>query len=144
MRRLLILVVRLGPRGTGADRAQAPSQSLAGLWDAAVVVNGLEIPFRFEIAGAGAAISGSFFNGDEKVTSTGGKFENGSLTLNFDHYATAVEASLVNGRLAGIYNRATGFYPFYAKRFTPPAAFPNEVPQIDGLWTDRQRQQQQG
>lgn len=120
-----------------ALQAQAPasSQSLAGLWDAAVVVNGLEIPFRFEIAGAGAAINGSFFNGDEKVTSTGGKFENGTLTLNFDHYATQIEAGLVNGRLAGVYNRATGFYPFYARKFTPPAAFPNEVPAIDGLWT---------
>jgi thiol-disulfide isomerase/thioredoxin len=135
MRRLLTLVIALAFAVPAPTRAQAPSQSLAGLWDAAVVVNGLEIPFRFEIAGADASISGSFFNGDEKVTSTGGKFENGALTLNFDHYATQIEAGLVNGRLAGVYNRATGFYPFYAKRFTPPAAFPNEVPAIDGLWT---------
>jgi thiol-disulfide isomerase/thioredoxin len=115
-----------------AVRAQAPAPT--GLWDAAVVVNGLEIPFRFEIAGNGSNVSGWFFNGDEKVLSTGGKFENGALTLNFDHYATSVEATLVNGRLAGTYNRATGFYPFYARRFAPPAAFPNEVPAIDGLW----------
>ena len=56
------------------------------------------------------------------------------MTLNFDHYATSVEASIVNGRLAGIYNRGASFYPFYAKRFSPPTAFPNDVPQIDGLW----------
>jgi thiol-disulfide isomerase/thioredoxin len=126
-----------------AARAQAPASAKgageagsapAGLWDAAVVVNGLEIPFRFEIARNGSAVSGWFFNGDEKVLSTGGTFENGTLTLKFDHYATSVEATLVNGRLAGTYNRATGFYPFYAKRFAPPAAFPNEVPAIDGLW----------
>jgi thiol-disulfide isomerase/thioredoxin len=133
MKRLLALAFTLA-LASSALHAQAPSQSLAGLWDAAVVVNGLEIPFRFEIAGSGPAISGWFFNGDEKVASTGGKFENGALTLNFDHYATALEASLVNGRLAGVYNRAAGFYPFYAKRFTPPAGFPNEIPQIDGLW----------
>jgi thiol-disulfide isomerase/thioredoxin len=133
MKRLLTLAFTLA-LASSALHAQAPSQSLAGLWDAAVVVNGLEIPFRFEIAGSGPAISGWFFNGDEKVASTGGKFENGALTLNFDHYATALEASLVNGRLAGVYNRAAGFYPFYAKRFTPPAGFPNEIPQIDGLW----------
>lgn len=113
--------------------AQTPA--LAGLWDAAVVVNGLEIPFRFEIAGAGNAVSGAFFNGDEKFASTGGSYENGTLRLNFDHYATQVEAALVNGRLSGVYNRATGFYPFYATRFTPSPAFPNEVPQIGGLWT---------
>ena len=134
MRRLLIVLFAL-TLAAPALRAQAPQQSLSGLWDAAVVVNGLEIPFRFEIAGDGAAISGSFFNGDEKVTSTGGKYENGSLTLNFDHYATQIEAGLVNGRLAGVYNRAQGFYPFYARKFTPSNVFPNEVPQIDGLWT---------
>jgi thiol-disulfide isomerase/thioredoxin len=132
MKRLLIAVVALTIAAPALTRAQTPA--LAGLWDAAVVVNGLEVPFRFEIAGAGSAVSGSFFNGDEKVTSTGGKIENGVLTLNFDHYATSVEASLVNGRLAGTYNRATGYYPFYAKPFAPPTAFPNEVPKIDGLW----------
>ena len=115
-----------------AARAQTPSP--AGLWDAAVIVNGLEIPFRFEIAANGSSVSGWFFNGAEKVVSTGGKFVDGSLELDFDHYATSVQASLVNGRLAGTYNRASGFYPFYAKRFTPSAAFPNEVPAIDGLW----------
>jgi thiol-disulfide isomerase/thioredoxin len=132
MKRILLAVMALTLAIPSPGRAQAPSP--AGLWDAAVVVNGLEIPFRFEIAGSGDAISGWFFNGDEKVASTGGKFENGALTLNFDHYATAVEASIVNGRLAGIYNRGTTFYPFYARRFTPPTGFPNEVPQIDGLW----------
>ena len=121
MTRLLGLVLALALAAPALTQAQAPSPSLSGLWDAAVVVNGLEIPFRFEIAGSGDSISGWFFNGDEKVLSTGGKFENGTLTLNFDHYATAVEATLVNGRLAGTYNRATGFYPFYAKRFAPAA-----------------------
>ncbi len=132
MKRLPIAVFALLLAAPALTRAQG--QSITGLWDAAVVVNGLEVPFRFEISGTGATLAGSFFNGDEKVTSTAGKFENGALTLNFDHYATTVEASVVNGRLAGIYNRATGYYPFYAKPFTPPAAFPNEVPAIDGLW----------
>jgi thiol-disulfide isomerase/thioredoxin len=135
MKRLMIVIVALVLSVPVLTRAQAPSPSLSGLWDAAVVVNGLEIPFRFEISDSGGATSGWFFNGDEKVTSTGGKFENGSLTLNFDHYATQIEAGLVNGRLAGVYNRATGFYPFYARKFTPSNVFPNEVPQIDGLWT---------
>ena len=134
MRRLFTIAFALSVLAP-AVRAQAPAQSLSGLWDAAVVVNGLEIPFRFEIAGTGPSINGSFFNGDEKVTSTGGKYENGTLTLNFDHYATQIEAGLVNGRLAGVYNRAQGFYPFYAKKFAPSNVFPNEVPQIDGLWT---------
>ena len=137
MKRLSIVVVALLALAAPAF-AQGSGQagySPGGLWDAAVVVNGLEIPFRFEIATAGSNVRGWFFNGEEKVESTGGKFENGVLVLNFDHYATSLEASLVNGRLAGTYNRASGFYPFYARRFAPPAAFPNEVPSIDGLWT---------
>jgi thiol-disulfide isomerase/thioredoxin len=125
----VLIAVLLAPLGAGAQ-----SGGPAGLWDAAVVVNGLEIPFRFEIAANGSDVSGWFFNGEEKVVSTGGKVENGSLLLNFDHYATSLEASLVNGRLAGTYNRATGVYPFYARRFAPSPAFPNEVPAIDGLW----------
>lgn len=86
-----------------ASSPRAQSQSPVGLWDAAVIVGGLEIPFRFEVTASGSAIAGSFFNGDEKVTSTGGKFEQGSLVLNFDHYATSLEAGFVNGRLAGTY-----------------------------------------
>jgi hypothetical protein len=53
--------------------AAAPSlmaQSLAGLWDATVNVNGLDVPFRMELSGVGQGIQASFFNGDEKVTST--------------------------------------------------------------------------
>jgi thiol-disulfide isomerase/thioredoxin len=134
MKRLFTVAIVLA-LAAPALNAQTPSTSVAGLWDAAVVVNGLEIPFRFEIGGSGSSITGSFFNGDEKVTSTGGKFENGALTLNFDHYATQIDAVVLNGRLTGVYNRATGFYPFYARKFAPPAQFPNEVPQIDGLWT---------
>jgi thiol-disulfide isomerase/thioredoxin len=136
MKRLFVIVALLvSATPAFAQGSGEAGSSPAGLWDAAVVVNGLEIPFRFEIATTGSNVSGWFFNGDEKVVSTGGKFENGSLVLNFDHYATSLEASLVNGRLAGTYNRAAGYYPFYAKRFTPPAGFPNDVPAIDGLWT---------
>src|SRR5213594_1585015 len=99
----------------------ATAQSVAGLWDATVIVNKNEIPFRFEIAGSGAAIKGSFFNGDEKVTSTSGTFENGSLTLSFDEYGSKLEATLKDGRLEGQYSRGTrgAPYPFQAKRFAP-------------------------
>ena len=51
------------------------AQSLDGLWDAQVKVNGLDIPFRMEFSGTGSAISGSFFNGDQKVTSGSGQFD---------------------------------------------------------------------
>jgi thiol-disulfide isomerase/thioredoxin len=117
--------------------ARVEAQSISGLWDASVVVNGgIEIPFRFEIAGSGTAIKGSFFNGDEKVTSTTGSFENGALTLSFDEYGTKVEATLKDGRLEGQYSRGTrgAPYPFQAKRFAPAPVGDAPIPPIAGLW----------
>jgi thiol-disulfide isomerase/thioredoxin len=119
-----------------AVSSPAAAQSLAGLWDATVVVNKLEIPFRFEIAGDGAAVKGSFFNGDEKVTSTSGSLENGTLTLTFDEYGTKLIATVKDGAIEGEYNRGTrgAPYPFQAKRFTPVVVGDTNIPSIAGLW----------
>ena len=61
--------------------SRAGAQSVNGLWDATVLVNNgaLEIPFRFELSGSGSNVKGSFFNGDDKVTSTTGSLQNGKL-----------------------------------------------------------------
>ena len=61
--------------------ASAAAQPLSGLWDAKVSYNGLEIPFRMEFSGAGSDVSGSFFNGDAKVTSNSGRLD-GELSWN--------------------------------------------------------------
>ena len=117
--------------------APAAAQSLNGLWDATVIVNnGIEIPFRMELSASGAEAKGSFFNGDEKVTSTTGKFEHGALTLSFDEYGTTLEATLKDGRLEGQYARGTrgAPYPFQAKKFAPVPVGDTKIPQIAGLW----------
>jgi thiol-disulfide isomerase/thioredoxin len=115
----------------------AQAQVLAGLWDATLVVNDVDVPFRLEIAGTPPAISGSLFNGDDKVTSTSGRFENGALVLSFDEYETKLEATYKDGRLEGQYSRGTrgAPYPFTAKRFAPVQADAGNVPSIAGLWT---------
>lgn len=116
----------------------AGAQSVNGLWDAAVLVNNgsLEIPFRFELSGSGSNVKGSFFNGDDKTTSTSGSFENGKLTLSFDELGTTLEATLKDGRLAGEYSRGTrgAPYPFQAKHFTPVQVGETNIPSIAGLW----------
>ena len=116
--------------------ASARAQSLNGLWDATVIVNSVEIPFRLELSSTGTGAKGSFFNGDEKVTSTTGSFENGALALSFDEYETKLEATLKDGRLEGQYSRGTrgAPYPFQAKRFTPVKVDAANVPSIAGLW----------
>lgn len=108
----------------------AIAQSIDGLWNATVIVNGLDIPFKFECADDGC----SFFNGDEKVTSTSGRFTEGTLALNFDHYGTKLQASLKDGVLEGKYGRPNREYPFRATRFTAPPAVQGEIPSIDGSW----------
>jgi thiol-disulfide isomerase/thioredoxin len=117
---------------------RAAAQSISGLWDATVTVNNgaLEIPFRFEISGSGSNVKGSFFNGDDKTTSTSGSLENGRLTLNFDELGTKLEATVKEGRLEGQYSRGTrgAPYPFAARRFTPASAGEANVPSIAGLW----------
>ena len=117
-------------------RITAQSASPAGMWDATVTVGGVEIPFRMEFSGAGSAVKGSFFNGDEKITSTTGAFQNGSLTLSFDEYGTSLDATLKDGVLDGQYARGTrgAPYPFHAKRFVPAQTSESSVPAIAGLW----------
>jgi len=99
------------------------AQSLSGLWSATVTVNDLEIPFRMEFSGVGSSIQGCFFNGDDQVPSTSGHFENGTLVLNFAHYATELRATLKDGLLQGEYGSARRTYPFKTA-----------VPSIAGLW----------
>src|SRR3979411_2455612 len=85
----------------------AVAQPVNGLWDATVLVNNgaLEIPFRFELSGSGSNVKGSFFNGDNKPTSTSGTIQNGALSLHFDELGTTLESTLKYGQLDGQYSR---------------------------------------
>lgn len=116
--------------------APAPDTlSLAGRWDATIVVNDLEIPFAFEIADDGQTVQGTFFNGELRITSTGGRFDDDTLSLAFDQYATSIEASYANGQLEGRYERgARRSYPFHARPATPIEAASAEAPSIAGVW----------
>jgi thiol-disulfide isomerase/thioredoxin len=116
----------------GSNTGQA--QTLTGMWDATVVVNELSIPFSFQIAQRGTEVSGSFFNGDEKVTSRSGLMKDGQLILTYPEYGATLMASVKNGQLEGQYVRASWTpFAFHARRFTPPPA-PKGVPDIAGLW----------
>src|SRR5579872_7342957 len=112
----------------------AAAQSLAGLWSASIQANGLEVPFRFEIAGSGQSVTGSFFNGEDKVTSNAGSFSKGKLLLRFDFYAAELDADLKDGTLEGAYVRAGRTSPFRARRFVPPSLEESKAPKIAGLW----------
>jgi thiol-disulfide isomerase/thioredoxin len=110
------------------------SQSISGLWQGTVRVNGLDIPFRMDVQGGGSEVKASLFNGEERFTSTSGQFADGALLLKWDYFGSKLEAKLADGMFDGKYTRATGDpYVFHAKRFPSPSAESN-VPQIDGRW----------
>lgn len=116
--------------------AAAPdAQSLAGRWDAVVVANDVEVPFRFEIEVEGDAVKGSFFNGERRITSTRSELAGDDLTLWFDQYATRLEAKVTDGELEGEYVRTRNAYPFRASRSSgEPVTTASDVPSIDGTW----------
>jgi len=51
-----------------ATTLSAVAESVEGLWDATVTVNGTPIPFRLEISGQGTNVRSCFFNGDESAS----------------------------------------------------------------------------
>jgi thiol-disulfide isomerase/thioredoxin len=110
---------------------------IRGLWDAVVVVNKVEVPFRFEIGRDGSQVQGFFFEGDRKVGSTSGTFVNGTLKLDYDFLNTTLEATLDADQLHGTYrNNRSGARPmeFRARRFVALATGADKPPQLTGNW----------
>jgi thiol-disulfide isomerase/thioredoxin len=130
---LLICAFLLSALPVGAQ------QQISGLWDGVVVLNKVEIPFRFEIAQTGSQVQGFFFEGDRKIGSTSGSFQSGILQLDYDFLSTTLTANLEGGHLRGTYrnNRFNGPpLEFRAQRFTPTAAAGvSDAPKIAGTWT---------
>jgi thiol-disulfide isomerase/thioredoxin len=114
--------------------------NIAGLWDAEIVANQFEIPFRFEIAQNGNQVQGFFFEGDRKIGSSSGSFSGGHLILEYDILETTLEVTFLDDQFAGTYrfNRSNG-QPLLirAHRFVPAPADTAAAPQISGSWEMR-------
>jgi thiol-disulfide isomerase/thioredoxin len=122
----------------GATAAWADSAaSIDGRWDATLIVNGAEIPFRLDISGDGATLKGTLYNGDDKEFTTRASFENGKLVLNQEHYLTKIIATLKDGELQGKIQMQNDKGPegsvFHAKRYVAAPAATN-APSIAGNW----------
>jgi peroxiredoxin len=115
----------------------AMAERVTGLWDATVTINGRVIPFPMEFASDNSGVTGTFFNGEERFTSTGGKIENGSLTVDWDQYLSRLQATLHDGVLTGSYTqggRRGGTFPFEARRHSAAPPPDPGAPSIAGLW----------
>lgn len=132
----LITLAALALALTGPVRAQTASP--AGQWDGVVTVsnNTIEIPFKLEIVNANGVYRGYFFDGDVKVPSQPGTFENGTVDLRFDQYGARLVAALKGDALEGKYDRGTrgAAYPFRATRAVAAKPSTEKVPNISGEW----------
>ncbi len=132
----------------------AETVNLDGRWAATMTQKGgTVIPFRLDISANGDHLVGTLHNGaDDQETTTGASFQNGVLTLQFEHYLTNIVATVKDGELDGkiIVTRrsAINITPgrlseapgevstaFHAKRYVAPTAEAvAKVPNIDGVW----------
>ncbi|MGE3176973.1 MAG: TlpA disulfide reductase family protein [Vicinamibacterales bacterium] len=115
----------------------ASAQDASGLWDAVIVANKVEVPFRFEVAVKGAAAEGFFFEGNTKVGSTAGSYQNGTLKLEYDFLNTVLEATFDGTQLKGTYkNNRPNARPqeFRAQRFKPVESSGPVPAKVDGSW----------
>jgi peroxiredoxin len=112
----------------------AEDKSIDGLWDATITVDGNKIPFQMGLSGNGANARGWFFNGDDKEVSNSGKYENGSLVLNFDSYAAVLKATVTAGKLEGIYSSRGKDNAINATPAVPHAPVNEKTPDISGQW----------
>jgi thiol-disulfide isomerase/thioredoxin len=116
-----------------------------GLWDAKIVANQLEIPFRFEIAQTGNQVQGFFFEGDRKIVSSGGSFANGHLILEYDILETTLELTFLDDQFAGTYRFHRSNGPpllIRGRRFVPAPGDAAAAPQISGNWEMRRLPQE--
>jgi thiol-disulfide isomerase/thioredoxin len=131
----LLLAAQFGPSPRAAS-------GIDGLWEATVVAGGVEIPFRFEIATTGADAQGFFFEGDQKVGSTSGRFADGVLTLDYDFLNTTLTLTLDGDQLRGAYtSKRPNAKPqdVRARRFTPVPVGTDTPPALGGNWEMRRK-----
>jgi thiol-disulfide isomerase/thioredoxin len=133
MDRILVRVIGLLIIAAACACAAAPS--LEGMWNATISVGATVVPFRFAVEKRDGSLQASFFNGDDRLTSTSVNLREGRTVFSFPEYGAALEVATNAGRLEGIYSYSSGvFYRFTAERFRP-ASFNGTVPAIAGVWT---------
>jgi hypothetical protein len=111
--------------------AQAPD----GRWDGTITYGALNVPFTIHFESNGKTFTGSFVNGDTRVSSTEGSFEAGAVRLTFGTSGTRLEARLVEGQLKGaIGSGGQDMHPFTASQFCSCAIEGDAGPDISGTW----------
>ncbi|HEY7291893.1 MAG TPA: TlpA disulfide reductase family protein [Vicinamibacterales bacterium] len=139
MKNLLAAAVFVASSVVPATTQSKPA-SINGLWDATLVTNDAEVPFRFEIETTGSTAQGYFFEGDRRIGSTDGSFADGVLTLDYEFLNTSLALKLQDDQLVGTYrNKRANAKPqeVRMRRFAPLEATADEPPALEGTWEMR-------
>ena len=111
--------------------AEAPD----GRWDGTITYGTLKIPFTIHFERTDKALTGTFVNGDTRISSTEGIFEGDSLRLTFGPSGTRLEAKLADGELKGTYGSGgQDMHPFTASKFCACGSDGDAGPDISGTW----------
>jgi thiol-disulfide isomerase/thioredoxin len=111
------------------------AQVKPGFWDGTIKYDQLSFPFKFQISGQGDQISGSFFNGDIPISSTGGRLAGNSLSLNFDHLGARLEATVDGDTIKGTFGgKRGGLHEVELHPHHEAALEKVNAPQIGGVW----------
>jgi uncharacterized lipoprotein YmbA len=122
-----------------AADTSSDAAAVDGRWDAVLIRNGTEIPFRLDIKGTGENLQGVLYDGFKPYDgTTKASFKDGKLELNVEHYLTTISATLQDGKLAGTVvaqNReSSAQYGFQASRHVDKAATTTDAPAVAGTW----------
>ncbi len=127
---------------SGGSAALADTASpVEGRWDASLTAkDGTVIPFRLDLAGAGAALKGTLYDGFHPYDgTTSATFKDGTLVLNIEHYLTTINAQLKDGQLAGsVTSQGRGQFQQFGFQAVHHAAGADaagaEAPHVAGSW----------
>ncbi len=116
-------------------------ESVDGQWSATILSGGAPVPFRFDLAVNPQGATGYFFDGERRIPSTSGRYENGKLHLHFDIYNADLDATLHGKTLDGVYtvHKAAKDYvrPVKATRPAAQQASSGTAPRLAGDWEIR-------
>ena len=139
LKTVALAAILAGGAGVAAAKEPAGAKAVNGRWDAVLVRNGLEIPFRLDIKGEGKTLEGVFYDGWTPYDgTTSASFKDGQLVLNVEHYLTTINATLKDGKLEGAavaQNRETASqYTFRATRHVEKPVEKINAPSIEGTY----------
>src|SRR5262245_26419947 len=128
---MILNVLMMVSLAVASGWAQAPN----GRWDGTITYGALKVPFTIHFELSGKTLTGSFVNGDTRVSSTEGSFEAGTVRLTFGASGTRLEATLADGQLKGaIGSGGRDMHPFTASQFCSCGPEGEAGPDISGTW----------